>query len=143
MSYDRHSQTAEEDRYFSWAKAPGINPLKVVTVIAGFAIFPPLGVAALAYFIWNERRYGRGRWRHGFAHEGGGRHCGRGGMGRTGNSAFDEHRRKAMDDLEEERKAFAEHREAIRRERDREAFEAFAAKRAEAKPDDKPADGQA
>ena len=114
--------------YLWWAKTPGFNPFKLLAVIAGFAIFPPLGIAALVYFIWNARRNGGG-WRHGQAMAEG-RGCGRRGrMGRTGNVAFDEHRAKVLDELEAERQAFAEHHAEERRKRDQEAFDAFQAKR--------------
>ena len=124
--------------YMGWAKSPGFNPFKLLAVIAGFAIFPPLGIAALVYFLWNARRHG-GHWRHHAMGEG--RGCGhRGRMGRTGNAAFDEHREKVLNELEAERQAFAEERAAERRRRDQEAFDAFQAKRkAEG---DKPADAQ-
>jgi Protein of unknown function (DUF2852) len=111
---------------FGWAKRPGFNPFKALAVVAGLAVFPPLGIAALVYFVWNERRFRHGSegfGGHGFE----GRHgCSRGrGMGRTGNVAFDEHRAKVLNELEEERRAFAEHRAEQRRKRDQEAFEAF------------------
>ena len=122
--------------YFAWAKTPGFNPFKLLAVIAGFAIFPPLGIAALVYFLWNGRRHG-GHWRHHAKGEGMG--CGhRGRMNRTGNAAFDEHREKVLSELEAERQAFAEHRAEQRRKRDQEAFDAFQAKR----KDDKPSDAQ-
>jgi hypothetical protein len=124
--------------YMGWAKSPGFNPFKALAVIAGIAIFPPLGVAALVYFIWNARRHG-GHWRHHAMGEG--RGCGhRGRMNRTGNVAFDEHREKVLNELEAERQAFAEHRAELRRKRDQEAFDAFQAKRKE--EGDKPADAQ-
>jgi hypothetical protein len=123
--------------YFGWAKTPGFNPFKLLAVIAGIAIFPPLGIAALVYFIWNSRRHG-GHWRGEHAM---GRGCGhRSRMNRTGNVAFDEHREKVLNELEAERQAFAEHRAAERRKRDQEAFDAFQAQRqAEG---DKPSDAQ-
>jgi Protein of unknown function (DUF2852) len=121
--------------YFAWAKTPGFNPYKLLAVIAGLAIFPPLGIAALVYFIWSSRRHG-GHWRGEHAM---GRGCGhRGRMNRTGNAAFDEHREKVLSELEAERQAFAEHRAEQRRKRDQEAFDAFQAKR----KDDKPSDAQ-
>ena len=68
---------------FGWAKRPGFNPYKALAVVAGFVVFPPIGIAALVYFVWNERRFrnggqgfgGNGFRGHGFE----GRHgCGRG-----------------------------------------------------------------
>jgi Protein of unknown function (DUF2852) len=133
----RHWRGHEQGDYLWWAKTPGFNPFKLLAVLAGFAIFPPLGVAALVYFIWNSRRHawqGREAWASG-------RGCGhRGRMGRTGNTAFDEHREKVLSELEEERKAFSEYRAEQRRKRDQDAFDAFQEKR---KADgDKPADTQ-
>ena len=142
MSYE-NTASAENGRgwrnadgdHFAWAKSPGFNPYKLLAVIAGFAIFPPLGIAALVYFIWNSRRHGA-HWRSGRSMG-----CGhRGRMNRTGNVAFDEHREKVLNELEAERQAFAEHRAEQRRKRDQEAFDAFQAKRKEA--GDKPADTQ-
>lgn len=145
MSYDSHAAGADAGQHgfrrpfapegdmFGWAKTPGFNPLKLVAVVGGLAIFPPLGLAALAYFIWNGRRAWRhGEGRHGEGWHGSGRHCGRGRMGRTGNAAFDEHRAKVMEDLDAEREAFFAHRAEQRRQRDEAAFEAFKAERAKA-----------
>jgi Protein of unknown function (DUF2852) len=128
---------ADRGDYLWWARTPGFNPFKLLAVLAGFAVFPPLGIAALVYFIWNSRRHswqGREAW-------GAGRGCGhRGHMSRTGNTAFDEHREKVLSELEEERKAFAEYRAEQRRKRDQDAFDAFQEKR---KTDgDKPAGTQ-
>ncbi len=147
MSYDTHANadgTANgynQFRHhngdaFGWARRPGFNPMKAVAVIAGIAIFPPLGLAALAYFIWNERRSKRdGSGYRNYRGEGRGG-CGRGrGMGRSGNVAFDENRAKVMQDLEDERRAFAEHRAEERRKRDQEAFEVFKDKQANKQTD--------
>jgi len=35
-------------------------PLKILIVVAAFWIFPPLGVAAPAYFLWRAARAGGG-----------------------------------------------------------------------------------
>lgn len=124
--------------YLWWAKTPGFNPIKLLAVLAGFAIFPPLGIAALVYFIWNSRRHSRQSREAWTA----GRRCGhRGRMSRTGNAAFDEHRAKVLNELEEERKAFSDYRAEQRRKRDQDAFDAFQEKRRE--DGDKPADTQA
>lgn len=117
--------------YFAWAKAPGINPMKVAAVVAGFAIFPPLGVAALVYFVWKSRRasswdpaYAAGP---GFASPGYHRHCGRGRGRWTGNAAFDEHQADVMQNLRAERDAFRSFRQEQRRKRDQEAYDSFRA----------------
>ncbi len=128
--FNRHNGDA-----FGWAKRPGFNPMKAVAVVAGLAIFPPVGLAALVYFIWNERRFhrhGSESEKHGAMGRGscGHRRGNRHGLGRTGNTAFDEHRAKVMQDLEDERSAFEQHRADQRRKRDEEAYEAFKAKQA-------------
>ncbi len=124
---------------FGWAKRPGFNPFKALAVVGSLLVFPPIGIAALVYFIWNERRHnrgGEGSGGRGFQ----GRHgCGRGrGMGRSGNVAFDEHRAKVLNELEEERRAFDEHRTEQQRKRDQDAFDAFQAGRT--KPGEKTSD---
>jgi Protein of unknown function (DUF2852) len=131
----RHHFRHSHGERFGWAKRPGFNPVKALALVTGIAIFPPLGIAALGYFIWNGRRFRQDG--HSFGGEGrdfgafeGRRGCGRGThMGRTGNVAFDEHRAKVLNDLEAERQAFAEDRAEQRRKRDKEVFDAFQAKR--------------
>lgn len=111
-----------------WAKQPGFHPLKAVAVVAGLALFPPLGVLTLGYFLWNARRHA---WGHDSATYAGGpgmrRGCGGRGMrGRfTGNQAFDEHQMEQVNRLREERQAFHLHRAEQIRKRDQEAYEAF------------------
>jgi Protein of unknown function (DUF2852) len=141
MSYETHANadgTAKGEHHFrghnrdsfGWAKRPGFHPLKAAAVVGGVLIFPPLGLAALAYFIWNERRAGNDA-PHFSGHRGMGRGgCGR-ARGRTGNAAFDEHRANVMQNLEDERVAFEAHRAEERRKRDEDAFEAFKAKQAD------------
>jgi hypothetical protein len=150
MTYDKNTENSESSGHsygprgpswggsdpFGWAKQPGFHPLKAVAVVAGFAVFPPLGVLALGYFLWNSRRGwqqggpamagGPGAWR--------GRCGGRGPRGPfTGNQAFDEHQMEEINKLREERRAFHEHRFEQRRKRDAETYEAFRAAQA-AKP---------
>ena len=126
-----------------WAKQPGFHPLKAVAVVAGFALFLPLGVLTLGYFLWNGRHHA---WGHGGAAYAGGlgmkRGCGGRGMrGRfTGNQAFDEHQMKQVTKLREERQAFQEHRTEQSRKRDQEAYEAFRTAQADKPAGDEPAD---
>ena len=94
-------------------------PLKALSVAVGFALFKPLGVAALVYFLIEARR----RWRR----------AGHGGRGYGYNSAFAAHRRETLDTLAEEERAFADYRRREREARDRETFDRF---RSEPKPAD-------
>jgi hypothetical protein len=154
MTYDKNSEGSESygrshgprgpswggSDPLGWAKQPGFHPLKAVATVAAFAVFPPLGVLTLGYFLWNSRRGwqqggpamagGPGSWR--------GRCGGRGMRGPfTGNQAFDEHQMETINKLREERRAFQEHRAAERAKRDTEAYEAFRAAQAA-----KPAEGE-
>ena len=56
MTYDSTAARTPGQDWNNWARTPGFHPGKLLAVIAGFAIFPPLGVAALVYFIWSGRR---------------------------------------------------------------------------------------
>ena len=127
--------------WLNWARRPGFHPLKAVATVGAFAIFPPLGVLTLGYFLFTSwRGWGLGpqSFAGGPAFEGRGR-CG-GGRGRmnrwsSGNEAFDEHQREAVEKIREDRRAFHEYRAGERRKRDTEAYEAFRAAEAS-----KPAD---
>ncbi len=150
--WGKYRNHMDQNDYFAWAKTPGINPMKVAAVVAGFAIFPPLGGAALLYFLWKSRRHG---W-HGnaYAMAGGapeeagdighrhrcggwrGRHHGRGYRRWTGNAAFDQHQAEAIEKLRAEREAFWAFRAEERRKRDQDAYDAFRAR--QQSPDVKP-----
>lgn len=124
MTYES-SATHPQGDWLSWAKTPGFHPGKLAAVLAGFAIFPPLGVAAIGYFLWTSRR---GDWRGAPVNA-----MRRGGCGHrhrgTGNQAFDAHRESVLNGLEAERQAFDAHRAEERRKRDQAAYDAFHAAR--------------
>ena len=143
--------------YFAWAKTPGFNPMKAAAVVAGFAVFPPLGAAALVYFLWKSRRSAWGGPAYAMAggpSDGGTQHHGCGWRGRhhhmrgrrwTGNAAFDQHQAEAIEKLRAEREAFWAFRAEERRKRDQEAYDAFRAQQAasETKPGEtKPGESQ-
>lgn len=132
----------EGERDGRWSQGPWSHPafaygpplpVKVAMVVGGFLIFPPLGLAALAYFALRHK-FGPGGWegrgwgghRHG-RHGGHGGGCGRGrGPDRgdddrrdreapaTGNTAFEARRREVLDKLEAERRKLAEEAKAFR-----------------------------
>ena len=110
---------------------------EIVAIIAGFIFAWPL---ALAYLIWKlagyplpaewrshlERTF-RNPFEHAFRSA---------PFSGTGNSAFDDYRRRELERLEEERRrldeearAFASFVEELKRAKDREEFDAFMARR--------------
>lgn len=144
--------------YGPWAScAHGYGPpfpVKAAIVIGGLALFPPLGIAALAYFALRHK-FGHGGWGPPpWAGRGG--HCG--GHWRrpddddddhrreradtpTGNSAFEARRREVLDKLEAERQklrdeaqAFRDFAEKERKARDQAEFDRYTAEK------DRPAD---
>lgn len=135
-TWENTRKPSNERDYFAWAKTPGINPMKVAAVVAGFVIFPPLGLVALGYFIWKGRR--------GWDHDGpafaagpgyGRRHgCGRGHGRWTGNAAFDAHQAEVMQTLRADREAFRTFRQEQRRQRDQQAYDSFRATQAPVTP---------
>jgi hypothetical protein len=126
------------------------RPLELVAMVLGFIVFWPIGLAIIAFKMW-QKRSGYGGDVFSFAEERaqaarnacrgwGGQGAGRGARGfgggwgprPTGNTAFDDWRNGELARLEEERRKleaaereFAEHIEQLRRARDREQFEEF------------------
>ena len=114
------------------------HPLHLVAVVAGFMVWPPLGFAVLAWFLWGDR-FPRDRVRDGFERA----KAGFGDFARetsgarpawaaTGNAAFDDYRAETLRRLDEERRrleeegrAFAEFVTNLRRARDKEEFDRF------------------
>ena len=135
-----HGFGGVQNNSFAWAKQPGFHPLKALTVVGGLIIFPPLGILALGYFLWNAKRnvWGPG----GPAYAGGPGIANRcGGVGRaswTGNSAFDERQAETIKKLHEERQAFNEFRTEQSRKRDQESFDTFRTEQTQKPSGDKP-----
>ena len=115
------------------------------TMIAGFIIFWPVGLAVLAYMIWSGRmgcrNYAfsndmRSEWRsykeewrarkremrEKFRDE---RQRFRHGMMSSGNSAFDEYKAETLRRLEEEQAEFNDFLDNLRRSRDKAEFDQF------------------
>ena len=117
----------------------------VATMIVGFMIFWPIGLATLAYMIWSGRMscrdYGfksemrdewraykdewrarknefRQKWRSGPA-------AFRGASAPSGNSAFDDYKAETLRRLEEEQVEFNDFLENLRRARDKAEFDQF------------------
>jgi hypothetical protein len=91
----------------------------IAAMVAGFALVWPLGLAILGYMIWSgrmgwgcKRGEGRERWA-------------RSETGETGNTAFDAYREATLKRLEEERAAFADFLDRLRRAKDQAEFDQF------------------
>ncbi|RTL52213.1 MAG: DUF2852 domain-containing protein [Bradyrhizobiaceae bacterium] len=125
----------------------------IILVVAGFMIWWPLGLAALALTFWRTKM---GCWNHHGHH---GRFAdrmermqwkmdrmrgymeGRGFYGpSSGNRAFDDYRMETLRRLEEEQKEFREFLDRLRHARDKEEFDAFMAQHRTkpSAPDDQP-----
>ena len=86
----------------------------IATMILGFILFWPVGLAILGYMIWSGRMAcSKKSWRR------------RGGARSTGNAAFDEYRDATLARLEEEQAAFEVFLGKLRRAKDQAEFTQF------------------
>ena len=102
----------------------------IATMVLGFVLFWPVGLALLAYMIWGKQMFARscGQRRHGHDHSWG-RHAMRAGQP-TGNRAFDDYKAQALRRLEEEQEAFEAFLQRLRNSKDKTEFDAFMDERA-------------
>lgn len=129
---------------------------EVVAMVLGFIVFWPIGLAILAFKMWQRRSGYPGdlqtaaqeKWREARSAMSGAPWSGRRGFyaASTGNSAFDDWKAAEIARLEEERRKLQEaHREFsafvenIRRAKDREEFERFMSERRNRPADQGPA----
>jgi hypothetical protein len=108
----------------------------IATMVLGFIVFWPAGLALLAYMIWGKQMfaYSCGDRRHArdHAHDNGwGRHGNRAAQS-TGNTAFDAYKAEALRRLEEEQEAFEAFLQRLRSSKDKTEFDAFMEDRARA-----------
>lgn len=95
------------------------KPAWIATMVVGFIVFVPIGLAILAYMIWSgrmgcsSRRKGWGRRMRATAP--------------TGNAAFDAYREETLRRLEDEREAFTSFLERLRQAKDQAEFDQFMA----------------
>jgi hypothetical protein len=126
--------------------------MELAAMILGFVLFWPIGLAILGWKIYQAKtryagdfgQFAQEKW-GGFERRSGlgdmARNFG-GGLGSSGNSAFDDWRKAELERLEEERrkiheaeKAFYDYLEGLRQAKDREEFERFMASRGAKGPD--------
>ena len=105
--------TDAEAKLDEWGKGAWI-----ATMVLGFIVFWPVGLAILGYMIWSGRMGCSGKrstWRKAF----------RG----TGNTAFDEYREDTLRRLEEEQSAFEGFLGRLRAAKDKAEFDQFMTER--------------
>lgn len=117
------------------------HPASILVIIAGFIVWWPLGLAALAYTFWSRKmgcwsddgrfadKMERMQWKMERMRD---RMDGRGrGFGfwgpSSGNRAFDDYRMETLRRLEEEQKEFRDFLGRLRQAKDKEEFDAFMA----------------
>ena len=93
------------------------KPAWIATMVVGFIVFVPIGLAILGYMIWSGRmgcsskRRGWGRRMKATAP--------------TGNAAFDAYREETLRRLETEREAFTSFLDRLRQAKDQAEFDQF------------------
>ncbi|MBN8632606.1 MAG: DUF2852 domain-containing protein [Rhodobacterales bacterium] len=106
----------------------------IATMVLGFIIFWPVGLALLAYMIWGKHMFARSCG-HRRNHDQWGHHWGRHAMRAaqpTGNRAFDDYKAQALRRLEEEQEAFETFLQRLRSSKDKSEFDSFMDERARA-----------
>lgn len=102
------------------------TPLSVATVVLGFIVWWPVGLAALAYVFWggsvDQLAADAARWLKGVALP----------TRSSGNAAFDAYRAHTLKRLEEEQAEFDAFVRKLREARDQDEFDRFMAERAKA-----------
>ena len=100
----------------SWLDGFG-TPGWIATMVLGFILFWPVGLALLAYMIWGKKMFGKS-CRAKMAH-------GSGAMRSSGNSAFDAYKADTLKRLEDEQAAFDAFLERLREAKDKSEFDMF------------------
>ncbi|WP_342642342.1 DUF2852 domain-containing protein [Rhodoligotrophos ferricapiens] len=117
------------------------TPLSVATLVLGFMVWWPIGLAVLAYIFWGgqidedfQRLRSRLTENKGFSRG----FCAHRSYGSSGNAAFDRYKRETLRRLEEEQQAFNAYVERLRAARDQEEFDRFMAERRQVSPETGP-----
>ena len=102
----------------------------IATMVIGFILFWPIGLAILLYMIWSNRMSCSARkWSHTGA-----------AFRSTGNTAFDGYRDATLKRLEDEQGAFRDFLDRLRRAKDQAEFDQFMEDRARKQKSDVEAD---
>ena len=122
------SSTSAHQNWFTrtvdWLDARGRGAW-IATMVAGFLVFGPLGLAILAYMIWSKRMFSSSSNR--FSRK---MQTGMAMSRPTGNVAFDAYKADTLRRLEEEQGSFESFLERLRASKDKSEFDAFMDERA-------------
>ncbi len=106
----------------------GWTPLAIFTMIMGFVLWWPLGLAVIGYILWggsvdglldDAAAWAKARFNAKTAPQ----------APTTGNAAFDAYKAETLKRLEDEERAFSEYLAKLRDARDRDEFDRFVAER--------------
>ena len=123
MSRIAQWMTDAEAKLDEWGKGAWI-----ATMVVGFIVFWPIGLAILGYMIWSGKMGCKNRkssWKR--------------STRRTGNSAFDQYREETLRRLEEEQTAFEGFLGRLREAKDKAEFDQFMTERRSGGPEAQPA----
>ncbi|MFK7941781.1 MAG: DUF2852 domain-containing protein [Paracoccaceae bacterium] len=101
----------------------------IATMVLGFILAWPIGLALLGYMIWSGRMTCSGKRKSWFNK----------GTRLTGNSAFDDYRAETIQRLQDEQTAFESFLGNLRRAKDRAEFDQFMTERRDDGPVPQPA----
>jgi len=117
------------------------KPVAIILVIFGFMLWWPVGLAALAFFIWSRGMgcgyRGADRWQHKMDRmqarmDQMRERMGGGGFWQpptSGNKAFDEYRMETIKRLEDEQREFQDFLQRLRFAKDKSEFDQFMSER--------------
>ena len=110
--------TGPVGRARDWLDERG-RPAWIVTMVLGFVLFWPVGLAVLAYMIWSKRMFGCSSKRSSARYY----------AAPTGNSAFDAYRSETLKRLEDEHRDFVGFLQKLREAKDKAEFDQFTQQR--------------
>lgn len=113
----------------NWLDGYG-KPGWIATMILGFVVFWPIGLALLAYMIWGKKMFGTSCRKK--------MKAGRVATQSTGNSAFDAYKADTLRRLEDEQAAFNEFLARLREAKDKAEFDAFMSENHKRRTEDRP-----
>lgn len=112
------------------------TPLSIATLVLGFVVWWPLGVAALGYILWGghmdsdlkklwNKFNGRNEPAQAYSFQSTTSRSTGFTPSASGNAAFDRYREQTLRRLEEEQQAFSDYVNKLRAARDQEEFDRF------------------